>query len=362
MRVWLNPIRMTALGITASDVVEGDPGAEHPGRGGPDRHAASDRPASSSSSPCWRPASLRTSSNSRTSSCGPTRMAGVVRIRDIGQVQLAAQSYTNSASPRCGALGDACGLPGAGRQCAGGGQRRRAADAHARRPSFRRASNTRSSTTRRNSSPPISSRSCARSPSPSPWWWAWCYVFLQDWRATLIPTIAIPVSLIGVFAVLYLLGYSANTVDLFAIVLAITLVVDDAIVVVENVSRHLEEHPERSLAETTERGDAGDHRPGGRDHARAGGGVRAGRLHRRRHRRALPAVRRDDLGLDRDLGDQRADAEPCALRAHSAPAAEAAVRGLSLVQPRLPVGPQHLRPHRALLLAPPGAGGRGHSS
>ena len=81
----------------------------------------------------------------------------------------------------------------------------------------------------------------------------WCFVFLQDWRATLIPTIAIPVSLIGVFAILYLLGYSANTVDLFAIVLAITLVVDDAIVVVENVSRHLEEDPERSLAETTER-------------------------------------------------------------------------------------------------------------
>ncbi|MGH7103268.1 MAG: efflux RND transporter permease subunit [Acetobacteraceae bacterium] len=78
------------------------------------------------------------------------------------------------------------------------------------------------------------------------------YVFLQDWRATLIPTIAIPVSLIGVFAILYVLGYSANTIDLFAIVLAITLVVDDAIVVVENVSRHLEENPERSVAEATE--------------------------------------------------------------------------------------------------------------
>ena len=66
------------------------------------------------------------------------------------------------------------------------------------------------------------------------------YLFLQDWRATVIPTIAIPVSLIGVFAVLYVLGYSANTIDLFAIVLAITLVVDDAIVVVENVTRTLE--------------------------------------------------------------------------------------------------------------------------
>ena len=79
------------------------------------------------------------------------------------------------------------------------------------------------------------------------------FLFLQDWRATLIPTVAIPVSLIGVFAILYLLGYSANTVDLFAVVLAITLVVDDAIVVVENVTRHLEEEPGLPLAEATER-------------------------------------------------------------------------------------------------------------
>ncbi|HSU05675.1 MAG TPA: efflux RND transporter permease subunit, partial [Acetobacteraceae bacterium] len=77
------------------------------------------------------------------------------------------------------------------------------------------------------------------------------FLFLQDWRATVIPTVAIPVSLIGVFAILYALGYSANTVDLFAIVLAITLVVDDAIVVVENVSRHLEETPDRPIAEST---------------------------------------------------------------------------------------------------------------
>jgi len=77
------------------------------------------------------------------------------------------------------------------------------------------------------------------------------FMFLQDWRATLIPAIAIPVSLIGVFAVLYVLGYSMNTVNLFAIVLAITLVVDDAIVVVENVTRNLEEHPELTVPQAT---------------------------------------------------------------------------------------------------------------
>lgn len=67
------------------------------------------------------------------------------------------------------------------------------------------------------------------------------YVFLGDWRATLIPTLAIPVSLIGVFGFLFAMGYSLNTITLFALVLAIGLVVDDAIVVVENVSRLLNE-------------------------------------------------------------------------------------------------------------------------
>ncbi|MFC5353700.1 efflux RND transporter permease subunit [Azospirillum himalayense] len=71
------------------------------------------------------------------------------------------------------------------------------------------------------------------------------YVFLQDWRATMIPTLAIPVSIIGVFAVLLVLGYSANTITLFALVLAIGLVVDDAIVVVENVRRVMEEHSDQ---------------------------------------------------------------------------------------------------------------------
>ncbi|MDW9636395.1 multidrug efflux RND transporter permease subunit [Sinorhizobium meliloti] len=67
------------------------------------------------------------------------------------------------------------------------------------------------------------------------------YFFLQDGRATVIPTLTIPVSLIGGFAVLYLLDYSANTITLFAVILAISLVVDDAIIVVENVKRLMAE-------------------------------------------------------------------------------------------------------------------------
>ena len=63
------------------------------------------------------------------------------------------------------------------------------------------------------------------------------YVFLQNWRATLIPLIAVPISLVGTFAGLYLFGFSINTLTLFAMVLAIGIVVDDAIVVLENVER-----------------------------------------------------------------------------------------------------------------------------
>jgi HAE1 family hydrophobic/amphiphilic exporter-1 len=67
------------------------------------------------------------------------------------------------------------------------------------------------------------------------------YIFLQDWRASLIPMVAVPVSLVGTFVVFPLFGFSVNTLSLFGLVLAIGLVVDDAIVVVEGIQRHIEE-------------------------------------------------------------------------------------------------------------------------
>src|SRR2546430_12583200 len=66
------------------------------------------------------------------------------------------------------------------------------------------------------------------------------FVFLQGWRATLIPLLAVPVSLIGTFAIFPVLGFSINTLSLFGLVLAIGLVVDDAIVVVEAVEHNIE--------------------------------------------------------------------------------------------------------------------------
>ncbi len=79
------------------------------------------------------------------------------------------------------------------------------------------------------------------------------YLFLGSFRATLIPLIAVPVSLIGTFAVMLALGFSANTVSLLALVLAIGIVVDDAIVVVEAVEHELDKDPQASPAEATRR-------------------------------------------------------------------------------------------------------------
>ena len=92
-------------------------------------------------------------------------------------------------------------------------------------------------------------------------------VFLQTWRASLIPLLAMPVSLIGTFAVMAPLGFSLNNLSLFGLVLAIGIVVDDAIVVVENVERRIEhglsprEATHRAMDEVT--------RPGHRDRAGA---------------------------------------------------------------------------------------------
>lgn len=79
------------------------------------------------------------------------------------------------------------------------------------------------------------------------------FFFLGSWRATLVPIIAVPVSLVGTFAVMHVMGFSANTVSLLALVLAIGIVVDDAIVVVENVERILHDEPHLTTAEATKK-------------------------------------------------------------------------------------------------------------
>ena len=99
------------------------------------------------------------------------------------------------------------------------------------------------------------------------------FVFLQGVRATIIPMLAIPVSLVATFALMAAFGFSINTLTLCGLILAIGLVVDDAIIVVENVEKFLE-RGERPLAGGPG-GDGRDHGADRHDHARAGGGLRA---------------------------------------------------------------------------------------
>ncbi len=114
------------------------------------------------------------------------------------------------------------------------------------------------------------------------------FLFLQDWRATLIPLLAVPVSLIGTFVFFPLFGFSINTLSMFGLVLAIGLVVDDAIVVVEGVQRHIEERPrsERCGSESNGRTLRSRRRycPGSLF------GVCTDRIHPRHHRKALSAI------------------------------------------------------------------------
>ncbi|MEJ0042219.1 MAG: efflux RND transporter permease subunit [Rhizomicrobium sp.] len=115
-------------------------------------------------------------------------------------------------------------------------------------------------------------------------------LFLQTWRASIIPLLAVPISIVGTFAFLFAFGFSINALSLFGLVLAIGIVVDDAIVVVENVERNIEaglsprDATLKAMSEVT-----GAHR---RHRAGAVRGVHPHRLHQRPDRRVLPASSR----------------------------------------------------------------------
>ena len=137
-------------------------------------------------------------------------------------------------------------------------------------------------------------------------------LFLQTWRAAIIPILAIPVSLVGTFSVMALFGFTLNNLSLFGLVLAIGIVVDDAIVVVENVERYLAE----GLSPRDARRKSMDEVGTGADRNRAGAvrGVRPHGLHRRHLRPVLPSVCAHHCGLHDDLADRFADALPAIAR------------------------------------------------
>ena len=140
------------------------------------------------------------------------------------------------------------------------------------------------------------------------------FVFLQTWRSTIIPAVTIPVSLIGAFAFTKLMGFSINTLTLFGIILATGIVVDDAIVVIENIERHIQEYGKsaRQAASDAMRevfGAVHRDRPG------ADCGVRAGGVLPWHDRPALRPVLDDDRLRGRAVGVQRGDADAGAVGA-----------------------------------------------
>ena len=132
------------------------------------------------------------------------------------------------------------------------------------------------------------------------------FIFLQGWRATLIPLLAVPVSLIGTFIIFPALGFSINTLSLFGLVLAIGLVVDDAIIVVEAVEHHIEEGMDPKSASEKAMEEVGG--PGRRDRAHPGCRLHSDSGDSRNHWTHVPAVRRHHCDLRADLGFQCAHA------------------------------------------------------
>ena len=159
-------------------------------------------------------------------------------------------------------------------------------------------------------------------------------VFLQNFRATLIPTLVVPVALLGTMVGIYAVGFSINQLTLFAMVLAIGIVVDDAIVVVEAVERIMrEEHlcAQRGDAQ----GDGPDHRRDRRHHAGAGRRLHSQCHADRQHRRDLPAVRPHHRAVHGFLGLSRAELHAGAVRDAAASRAPARQLPVQLVQSRL---------------------------
>ena len=170
------------------------------------------------------------------------------------------------------------------------------------------------------------------------------FIFLQNWRSTIIPAITIPVSLVGTFAFVKLFGFSINTLTLFGIVLATGIVVDDAIVVIENIERHMREEKKPAHG----RGHRRDGRGvlGGRRHRpRAGRGLRAGGVFPGHDRPHVSAVLADDRVCRRAVGVQRGDVHAGALGA-------APRKGVARGEPAVPAGQRRdqrrhagVRPH-----------------
>ena len=174
---------------------------------------------------------------------------------------------------------------------------------------------------RRSRSSATTRRRCAPASTPSTSTWSSASIlaaivvllFLGNARSTVIAAIAIPISIIGTFTLMWVLGFTLNFITLLALALAVGIVIDDAIVVLENIVRFIDEK-ELKPDRRRRRGDQGDRARRARDHALAHGGVHPGVVHGR-HRGALPQELRPDDGLrDRRVAHRELHADADARR------------------------------------------------
>jgi HAE1 family hydrophobic/amphiphilic exporter-1/multidrug efflux pump len=240
MRVWLKPDRLAKLGITTSEVaaaIRAQNAQNAAGKIGQTPSPDSQQLVLTVTAK-GRLLSPEEFANIIVRADGP---AGVVRIRDIARVELGAESYDRSTTMN-GEPVAGMGLflqSGANALEAARAVRAKLDDLQTRFPADVRYVIPYDTTRFIDASITEVVKTLAEAALLVV---AVVYLFLQNWRATLIPMVAVPVSLIGTFAGLWLFGYSINTLTLFAMVLAIGIVVDDAIVVLENVERHMSEH------------------------------------------------------------------------------------------------------------------------
>ena len=240
MRVWLDPEQAGLAQPDRQRRRPRPPAAERPGGRRPDRPAAGRHRAGvpvhhEHAGPAGRPRAVR-----RHHRQDATPTAALVRLQRRRPHRTGRPALRPDLHARRPALGGAVDLPVARLQRPGHRPSRSRPRWRSSRRAFPRASTTRSSTTRRPSSASRSTRCSRRLRDAVILVAIVVLVFLQNWRSAIIPLIAVPVAIIGTFAVMAALGFSLNNLSLFGLVLAIGIVVDDAIVVVETVEHHIE--------------------------------------------------------------------------------------------------------------------------
>src|SRR5580658_7270957 len=239
MRLWVKPDQLSKLGITVTEVVSAIQAQNAVNPAGQ---------VGGSPSPRGQEYTYSVRAQGRLTS--PEEFGdvvvrelpdgGIVRVRDVARIELGAQDYTLSGriNGKPGAIIAVYQLPGSNAVDAAKGVRKLMQEAKKRFPQdieYVVSLDTTESVTEGIRDIVITILVAIALVTVV------VYLFLQGWRATLIPLLAVPVSLIGTFILFPVFGFSINTLSLFGLVLAIGLVVDDAIVVVEGVERHIEE-------------------------------------------------------------------------------------------------------------------------